>query len=60
MKGLLDESKAAANKMTLHDDADKQYEGFNKRWEVVNKTADEWIAKMKELCAMWEKQEGER
>lgn len=57
MKGLLDESKAAANKMTLHDDADKQYEGFNKRWEVVNKTADEWIAKMKELCAMWEKQE---
>merc|ERR1712080_82024 len=57
MKGLLDDSKAAANKMTLHDDADRQYEAFNKRWEAVNKTADEWIAKMNELCTMWEKQE---
>ena len=58
MKALLEESKAAANNMTLHDDADRQYAGFVTRWEVVNKTADGWIEKMKGLVAMWEKQEG--
>ena len=32
MKKVIDDGAAAASKMTRHDEADKQYAGFVKRW----------------------------
>ena len=56
MKALLEEANAAAQKMTLHDDADIKYAAFVKRWIVIDATCKEWIKKLDEMVAVWQKQ----
>jgi len=56
MKAALEEGYTAAKKMTLHDEADRQYTAFSKRWEEAYKTSKEWITKMEGLVDMWKKQ----
>jgi len=56
MKALLEEANAAAQKMTLHDDADVKYAAFVKRWIVIDATCKEWIKKLDEMVAVWQKQ----
>jgi len=56
MKAMLDEAYEAAKKMTLHEDADRQYTGFVKKWDEIDKLSKEWIVKMEGLVQMWQKQ----
>jgi len=56
MKAVLDEANAAAQKMTLHDDADAKYAAFSKRWAVIDATAKDWIDKYEKMVAVWQKQ----
>ena len=56
MKDLLEESNKAAQKMTLHDDADAKYAAFSKRWLVIEATAKDWIEKYDKMVAVWTKQ----
>jgi len=56
MKHTLDEANAAAQKMTLHKDADEKYEAFTKRWVVIEATAKDWIDKYEKMVAVWQKQ----
>ena len=56
MKKALDEANAAAQKMTLHEDADAKYAAFVKRWVVIDATSKEWIDKLVKMVAVWTKQ----
>ena len=56
MKGTLDEANAAAQKMTLHKDADEKYAAFCKRYVVIEATAKDWIDKYEKMVAVWQKQ----
>jgi len=56
MKKVIDNGNAAANKMTMHDDADKVYSANCKKWEGVAAAVKDWIAKMEALVKMWESQ----
>ena len=56
MKQLLEESNAAAQKMTLHEDADIKYAAFLKRWVVIEATAKDWIDKLDKMVGVWQKQ----
>merc|ERR1711902_341641 len=53
IKQLLDNGNAAAQKMTMHDEADKVYAENVKRWEAVDKCIKDWIKKMEPLVKMW-------
>merc|ERR1712087_557615 len=46
IKQLLDNGNAAAQKMTMHDEADKVYAENVKKWEAVDKCIKDWIKKM--------------
>jgi len=56
MKTNLDNGNAAAHKMTMHDEADRQYAANVKRWEAVDVAVKDWITKMEALVKMWEEQ----
>ena len=56
MKATLDEANAAAQKMTLHKDADEKYAALTKRWTEVEATAKDWIDKYEKMVAVWQKQ----
>jgi len=56
MKKSIDDGIASAQKMTLHDEADKQYAVSVKRWTDVNKMSGDWIKRMEGLVDMWQKQ----
>jgi len=56
MKGLLEESYKAAQKMTLHDDADLKYAAYKKRWDVIDATTKDWVAKLESMVEVWKKQ----
>jgi len=56
MKKSIDDGIASAQKMTLHDEADKQYAVNVKKWTEVNKMAGDWIKRMNSLVEMWAKQ----
>jgi len=53
IKQILDHGNAAAQKMSMHDEADKAYAENLKRWEAVDKCIKDWIAKMESLVKMW-------
>merc|ERR1719391_116828 len=53
LKQVLDNGNAAAQKMTMHDEADKTYAENVKKWEVVDKCIKDWILKMEALVKMW-------
>jgi len=56
MKKVLDNGNAAAQRMTMHDEADKQYAQSVKRWDGVDAAIKDWITKMEALVKMWEDQ----
>ena len=56
MKKIIDEANAAAQKMTLHEDADAKYAAFCKRWVVIDATSKEWIGKLDKMVEVWKKQ----
>merc|ERR1739844_251151 len=56
MKKIIDEANAAAQKMTLHEDADAKYAAFCKRWVVIDVTSKEWIGKLDKMVEVWKKQ----
>jgi len=56
MKKVIDNGNQAANKMTMHDDADKVYAANCKKWEGVSAAIKDWITKMEALVKMWESQ----
>jgi len=56
MKKIIDDGIASAQKMTRHDDADKQYATSLAQWTEVNKMAGDWIKRMEGLVEMWQKQ----
>jgi len=53
MKTVLDNGNAAAQKMSMHDEADKAYAENIKKWETVDKCIKDWILKMEALVKMW-------
>jgi len=42
--------------MTLHADEDSELQAMVARWEVVNKSCQDWTKKLGELSGMWSKQ----
>ena len=56
MKKTLDEANQAAQKMTLHEDADAKYAAYVKRWTVIDAIAKEWIDKLTKMVEVWKKQ----
>jgi len=56
MKKILDNGNAAAKKMSMHDEADRQYAANCKKWEAVDSAVKDWITKMQALVKMWEDQ----
>jgi len=56
MKKVLDNGNEAAMKMTMHEEADKQYGVNIKRWEGVNGALCDWINKLEALVKMWDEQ----
>merc|ERR1719410_1996132 len=52
----LENGKASAQKMTLHDEQDKAYTEMKARWTEVDKSCKEWTTKLEELSGMWTKQ----
>lgn len=56
MLALLEEAYKAAQKMTLHDDADLKYAAYKKRWEGIDSTAKDWVAKFESMVGVWKKQ----
>ena len=56
MKKVLDEGNTAAQKMTLHEDADAKYAAFSKRWVVIEATTKQWIEKLDKMAGVWKKQ----
>ena len=54
----LENGKASAQKMTLHDEQDKAYTEMKARWTEVDKSCKEWTTKLEELSGMWTKQTG--
>ena len=56
MKKTLEEANAAAQKMTLHEDADIKYAAYTKRLAVIDATSKDWIAKMEKMVEVWQKQ----
>ena len=58
LKQVLENGNAAAQKMTMHDEADKTYAENVKKWEVVDKCIKDWILKMEALVKMWTDQAG--
>merc|ERR1712098_679645 len=55
---VLEEAAASSQKMTTHDDADKQVEAFKERWVSVHETTKEWVARMTTLVECWNKLDG--
>ena len=55
----LESGKASGDKMTLHEEQDKQYTAMRARWVEVDKSCKEWSVKLDELAGMWTKQTGE-
>merc|ERR1712098_535316 len=53
---MVNDCKACADKMTLHEEEDKLYTAMKTRWEQVDKSAKEWTTKLAELSGMWSKQ----
>jgi len=53
MKQVLDNGNAAAQKMSMHEDADRTYAENVKRWDAVDKCIKDWISKMEALVKMW-------
>lgn len=53
---VLENGKASALKMTLHEDEVKEYEEMKSRWDAVNKSCVDWTQKLNELSGMWSKQ----
>ena len=53
MKKIIDEANAAAQKMTLHEDADAKYAAFCKRWVVIDATSKEWIGKLDKMVEVF-------
>lgn len=56
LKKVLDNGNEAAKKMTMHEEADKQYAANIKRWEGVNNALCDWINKLEALVKMWDEQ----
>jgi len=56
MKKTLEEANAAAQKMTLHEDADVKYAAYTKRLAVIEATSKEWIEKLEKMVEVWQKQ----
>jgi len=56
MRKTIDDGIASAQKMTLHDEADKQYANSVAQWTEVNKMAGDWIKRMEGLVETWRKQ----
>jgi len=56
MKKTIDDGNASAQKMTRHDEADKQYTASVARWTAVSKMGADWIKRMEGLVEMWQKQ----
>ncbi len=56
MKKILGDAHAQAQKMTLHDEPDQKHEACIKKWEVVDQTAADWIAKLQSMVDVWQKQ----
>jgi len=56
IKKVLEKGKASAAKMTLHADEDSELQAMVARWEVVNKSCQDWTKKLGELSGMWSKQ----
>jgi len=52
----LESGKASADKMTLHEEQDKQYTAMRARWVEVDKSCKDWSVKLDELAGMWTKQ----
>merc|ERR1712098_414730 len=55
---VLEEAACSASKMTTHDDADKQVEGYKERWVKVHEISKEWVARMTTLVECWNKLDG--
>lgn len=53
---LLEQGHVSAQKMTLHDDQDKELADMRARWKAVNESCLEWTKKLEELSNMWSKQ----
>jgi len=52
----LESGKASADKVTLHEEQDKQYTDMRARWVEVDKSCKDWSVKLDELAGMWTKQ----
>merc|ERR1711983_47542 len=53
---MLAACKVSSDKMTLHEEQDKQYTDMRARWVEVDKSCKEWSVKLDELAGMWTKQ----
>jgi len=53
---VLEQGHASAQKMTLHEDQDKELADMRARWKTVNESCNEWMKKLEELSNMWSKQ----
>jgi len=53
---VLEQGHASAQKMTLHEDQDKELADMRARWKTVNDSCIEWTKKLEELSNMWSKQ----
>ena len=56
MKAKLDKGNKAAKKMSNHENEDKIYDAFVKRWDVVNNKIIEVIPLIESYIGLWEKQ----
>jgi len=56
MSKKLEDGKASAGKMTLHDSEDNEYKEMKARWETVNTSCQDWTKKLEDLSGMWSKQ----
>ena len=56
MSKVLEDARASAQKMTVHDDPDAKHATYVKRWEVIEETAKDWIQKLQSMVDVWKKQ----
>lgn len=56
MSKLLEDGNAAAQKMTLHAEADEKYAAHKKRWTAIDATSKEWMKKLDAMVVVWKKQ----
>merc|ERR1719232_2298734 len=50
---VLEAAKAAAQKMTTHDEADKEVAGLKERYDKVKAVSDTWVKKLEVLVKEW-------